>query len=211
MISYIVIGTGRSGTGFMSKLLTNNGIKCGHESIFGVTCDLNIYKKKMYNTDLNADSSWLSVPFIDEITKLNDCIKFIHVVRDPIKVIKSFIELDLFNDNNFSSSPYVTLINHYSNLDYTSQIDRVISYYVTWFKKIEGSDINKIVINLENIDYGNLSNFLGVTINPLNEKVNTKVGKKSKIIIESELIKEVKDSPLYSELYEISKKYGYEI
>ena len=106
MISYIVIGTGRSGTGFMSKLLTNNGIKCGHVSIFGVPCDLNIYKKKMYNTDLNADSSWLSVPFIDEITKLNDCIKFIHVVRDPIKVIKSFIELDLFNDNNFSSSPY---------------------------------------------------------------------------------------------------------
>ena len=36
-MEFLVIGTGRSGTGYMSKLLTSNGKPCGHESIYGCT------------------------------------------------------------------------------------------------------------------------------------------------------------------------------
>jgi hypothetical protein len=161
----------------------------------------------MSKTDLKADSSWLSVPFLKQL----DEIKYIHVVRDPIDVIKSFIELDLFNDKNFGTSPYVNLINNYCNLKYDNHIDRVISYYITWFKMIESYDIDKIIINLENVDYNKLSEFLNTSIEPLDKKVNTKTDKKNKTINRDELLKKVKDSVMYSELCEISEKYGYEI
>ena len=42
MIEYLIIGTGRSGTGFMAHLLTNFGIRCGHESIFGKSIDIDL-------------------------------------------------------------------------------------------------------------------------------------------------------------------------
>ena len=35
-MKYIIAGTGRCGTGYMSKIFNEVGIKCGHENVFTV-------------------------------------------------------------------------------------------------------------------------------------------------------------------------------
>jgi len=211
MIDYLIIGTGRSGTGFMSELLTTNNIRCGHESVFGVPATLESYKKQITITNLKSESSWLSVPFIPIIKGYNENIKFIHIVRNPVNVIKSWVELGVFSDDNMETSPYVQLIKEHVDLNYESSVEKSMSYYIGWIKMIEGYNLNRLIVNLEDINYDSLSKFLGKKIKPLNKKVNTKKEEKVIKIDNDTLINDIKNSELYSELKRISKKYGYNI
>tara|TARA_Y100000389_G_C17447098_1_gene512307 strand:- start:1272 stop:1907 length:636 start_codon:yes stop_codon:yes gene_type:complete len=211
MIDYLIIGTGRSGTGFMSELLTTNNIRCGHESVFGVPATLESYRKQIITTNLKSESSWLSVPFITTIKGYNENIKFIHIVRNPINVIKSWVELDVFSDENIKNSEYVQLIKKYVDLNYESSVEKTMSYYIGWIKMIEGYNLNRLILNLEDINYDSLSKFLGKKIKPLDKKVNTKKEEKVIKIDNETLINDIKNSKLYNELKGISKKYGYDI
>ena len=76
---YIITGCGRSGTGFLSKLFNDNGIKCGHESYYTVNNRGQLYE---------AESSWLATPHINEFKDK----KIIRLIRNPVSVIKSFLD-----------------------------------------------------------------------------------------------------------------------
>ena len=56
----LVVSTGRSGSGYLSKLLTLNGIECGHEISFNPDTHGPI------EHPYRADSSWLATPYIKE-------------------------------------------------------------------------------------------------------------------------------------------------
>jgi hypothetical protein len=211
-MEFIVIGVGRSGTGFISKLLTQNGIPCGHESIYGITTNFKELQNTIKRTHYKGDSSWLAVPHISKIYKINPNTKFIHIVRNPVDVVKSFLELDLFNDANLNTSPYVKLIGKHVDLKGKSQIERAISYYIGWFKLIDTHNINnKVVLNLENLNYDLLSTTLGHKVTPMNKVVNDKKNKKIKTLKRVDVEKEIKDSPQFLELHKLAKKYGYEL
>ena len=157
-MEFVIIGTGRSGTGFMPKLLNSNGIPCGHESVYGVPVKYSRYQTIAKQGRYKGDSSWLAVPYISEIRKDYPNVKFIHITRNPIDVVKSFLELDLFNQKNIYTSEYVKLIGNHVDLANKSQIERAISYYIDWFNLIDSFKIeDKVVINLESIDYDLLS------------------------------------------------------
>jgi len=49
----LFVGVGRSGTGYISKLMSLNSIKCGHELFFNTKVHGPI------DTNYLADSSWL--------------------------------------------------------------------------------------------------------------------------------------------------------
>ncbi len=108
-LEYLVVGTGRSGTLYAAKLLTALGFPCGHERIFNGS-DLSELPRLMDRDSDNsacgkhfglefagrpvAESSYMAVPFLDH-ESLKDC-RIIHVVRDPLKVIRSFLNNLLF-------------------------------------------------------------------------------------------------------------------
>jgi hypothetical protein len=87
MDKYLITGCGRSGTSFMSQLFNNNNIKCGHEEQFSIFN----YKNKNINY---SESSWLMTPFINDI---NDDFNIIRIYRNPILVIKSFLDTGFFH------------------------------------------------------------------------------------------------------------------
>ena len=89
-IKYLIIGCGRSGTGFLSSVITLSGKYCSHEKIFdeaGLTVD-SIAQEHEY------ESSWYAVPYL--IT-LPSHIKILHVTREPQKVINSFYRIGIFS------------------------------------------------------------------------------------------------------------------
>lgn len=108
-LSFIVTGSGRCGTLCLAKSLSSCGIICGHESIFtnkglDEALDRLKGKSKIYLShcarmrennwlpnleDIQADSSYLAAPFLNN-EEFKD-IPIIHVVRNPIKVINSFV------------------------------------------------------------------------------------------------------------------------
>ncbi len=164
-LKYLVTGTGRSGTVFSARLLTSAGIDCGHEMFFNVD-GLNGYldrlegklEPKLSEVSITrlendhlipidfwlknkpeSDSSYMSAPFLDHETLINT--KIIHLVRNPIKVVNSFV-----NSLNYFSENY----NHYNDVyqknikqiipelnKNMSQIERACLYYVMWNELIE--------------------------------------------------------------------------
>jgi len=117
-LKYVITGTGRCGTVWLAKMLTANGIPCGHESIFD-TNGMEGVRKRMdckmaimsivstheqigikkhdplweqgpcwWENGLVADASFMAAPFLGR-----DCLKGVkklHLIRHPIKVVNSF-------------------------------------------------------------------------------------------------------------------------
>lgn len=170
-LKFIVTGTGRCGTVYAAKLLTELGIPCGHESIFnenGINkepklsyCSTHsiLENKKLESwVDTNqiiADSSYLAVPFLQNSEIKN--IPIIHIIRNPLKVISSFVQsLNYFNNESPGNDPWQNVI--YNTLPELSgistQIEKACYFYVNWNKKIEEckKDRDYIQIKIEKIN-----------------------------------------------------------
>jgi len=81
-IRYVVAGLPRSGTKYISKVLTNLGLDCGHERHFGYE----IADVKRAEDGIWGDASWMSVPYLKELP--SGTVVF-HQMRNPINVLNS--------------------------------------------------------------------------------------------------------------------------
>lgn len=120
----LVVGTGRSGTGYMSRLLTESGIPCGHESVW-------TYDGVVDRPDLEADASWLAVPFLAHLPKH---IRIIHVVRHPRAVVESLHRRGFFRKP--LASPHRVFAWKYFNRT-GKPVRDALRWYVEWNKRIE--------------------------------------------------------------------------
>ncbi len=84
----LIVGCGRSGTGFVANYLTDNGLPSGHEDLFDV------YGCRVSNSELEYESSWYAVPYLQI---LDPSVRILHVVRHPEKVAASFFRIGLFD------------------------------------------------------------------------------------------------------------------
>ncbi len=210
-LRYLVIGTGRSGTGFMSKLLSLNNIPCGHEEICGYPVERDCYIENIRNTQLKAESSWLAVPFLEDIGKHYPDIRYILIVRHPVNVIKSFVELDFFKDTNMGGA--LQLVKRtIPGIDKLNPVESSMKYYIEWHKMISRflRTTNHTVIHLENIEYFKLRLFLKKPfIKKLDEVVNTKP--KTNTISKGDLIKKIHESDMYTDFRQRAESYGYNV
>jgi hypothetical protein len=83
----VITGTGRSGTGYMSRLVTEAGthVTCGHEGWFRELGDR--------IPGLDVDSSWLALPHIEARTWSGPVV---HVVRHPVATVASLLRTEFF-------------------------------------------------------------------------------------------------------------------
>lgn len=169
-LKFIVTGTGRCGTVYAAKLLTELGIPCGHESIFnehGMNFEPKLSHCSTFSVlenkelkpwvDINeiiADSSYLAVPFLEHLEVKN--IPIIHIIRNPLKVISSFVQsLNYFSNEAPQNDPWQKII--YNTLpelsNISTQIERACYFYINWNKKIEEcADRRYIQIKIEKIN-----------------------------------------------------------
>lgn len=168
-LKYIVVGTGRSGTVYFARLLTSFGFPCGHESFFDYNdlktallrlegvfpptlsgCSQLQFDGKHLNPiepyvssldSLVAESSYMAVPHLGH-ESLKDT-QVIHVVRNPIKVVNSFVNyMRYFHSPSLCLPPnpfYEAFIyRHLPELAiYEAPYERAALYYVRWNEMIE--------------------------------------------------------------------------
>lgn len=164
-LKYLVVGTGRCGTVYMAKLLSSIGFPCGHEAIFtyeGIgeaerrlrgetpvrislishlaTAGEGPWLPKG-NSALVADSSYMAAPFLGHPLLENTTI--IHLVRDPLKVINSFVVgLRYFRDSCLHEKYYDVyhrfIYRHVPDLTLPLAPEaRAALYYLRWNEMIE--------------------------------------------------------------------------
>lgn len=222
-LKYLVAGTGRCGTVFCAKLLTECGINCGHEAIFdwrGLSHACNVIKGRFdiktsdcsygdwfdSSKTVEAESSYMAVPYLNNSMLRN--IKVIHVVRHPLKVISSFSK-----DINFFSSEIPGkyenfIIRHIHNIKKINDpLSKICYYYLEWNKLIEKHCRNKKYIRLkvEDLPNDDFFNFIE------KEKIESNVSKKTNSWKKRETDYKLEEIPLEfrNDIKNIIKKYNY--
>ena len=76
---FVILGSGRSGSGYIAQVLTRAGIACGHEEWWNPT--------GFRNPAILGDSSWCALD--DDLSAYPDLVVF-HQIRHPLDVISSF-------------------------------------------------------------------------------------------------------------------------
>ena len=239
-----MVGTGRCGTVFFAKLLTSLGIPCGHETFF--QCDGMEYNlARLENSPdmpslgvsatarrasenevwfgkdrkLQADASYMAAPFLDQ--PYLDKTSIIHVVRNPIKVINSFIGFGYFkpgihttvettNGWVYSEGDYHRFI--YENVpelysEGLTQIDKAALYYVRWNELIEKKSARlRYLFQRSEDDYKELFDFLGVSGEGAYSNKLANAGGAADTIT---CLDDIPNQDCREQLAEIGSRYGY--
>jgi hypothetical protein len=229
-LKFIVTGTGRSGTVYMARVLTSLGVPCGHESVFTQDKERKIMGR-LYGfveptisdvadnhgwleiSELVADSSYMAVPYLghEEIQE----IPVIHVVREPLSVISSFVKdlkyFQLLEDNEFNAQGWedwmysqVTEINMYE-----TPLERACCFWTTWNQRIEDAckDRPYYFKRVEEAFKPDFFEFLGIREQEVkfrNKKTNTMRKRDRDFSIE-----EIPDGKAKEDFLAMRKRYGY--
>lgn len=205
-LKYIITGTGRCGTGTISKALSGAGISCGHENIFTVVEN---YPCKQYV----AECSFLAIPYLEY---LNNDVKIIHLIRDPVKTIKSISYCDWFSKNRIGTDLFTNFMHrHLPILDiYKDCFSKIMCWYIYWNKKIERMKPN-FVCRLE-FDTKELFKYIGIETEVKVEKnFNTAINRnknfKEAYKSDEKIKLQIKKHSLYPELQEFIERYNYNV
>ncbi len=132
-IKYVVVATPRSATGWTSQVLCAMGLKCGHEKCF--THDKQVYEGKLGVDYTWGDSSWLAVPFIDDLPPGTT---ILHQVRNPCATIASLVGLGHFGHWDRALDEYhIFMRQHVMLPDGLNTIQRAAWFWYLWHVKIE--------------------------------------------------------------------------
>jgi hypothetical protein len=83
---FVITGSGRCGTTWISRALTRVGVPCGHEEVFHYGP-----VPERWPDDLRAEASWVAACRLDEVAQ-----PIALLVRHPLAVVKSMVEVGFF-------------------------------------------------------------------------------------------------------------------
>lgn len=164
-LQFLVSGTGRCGTVFFAHLLTSMGIPCGHEHIFNfeskkICFERLIYPEKRINSFVSenslidneyhnkfvdttktvAESSYFLVPYLNE--NYLKGIPLLHVIRNPLKVIRSFVDDFYYFNDNIKEDKNIIIFENFIYTNYPeikkfkNPYDRAAQYYISCNEKL---------------------------------------------------------------------------
>lgn len=225
-LKYIITGTGRCGTMFMSRFLTDMGIPCGHEVIF-TNEGLTAAKANLVTYEgLNADSSYMAAPYLQHEILKNASV--IHLVREPMKVINSFVVAFCYflsgtlackrNNKEWTyayppgADPEFKFMKFiYFNLPELhspslTAVERAAIHYIKWNEMIErGCAGKKFLFHRIESDISKLTKFIGIDKQDLyNDKDTNKA-----IYKNIYTLNDIRSDSIKEKLIDISKRYGY--
>lgn len=229
-LKLLITGTGRCGTVYMARWLTQLGIPCGHESIFDWR-GLDLAKKRINGEEkpvlsfcstsrktldgewddiprwlddvesIQAESSYMAAPFLDQLKGL----KILHITRHPVKVINSFCNYIDYFKSHVADNQYESFIYKYLpelTMELPTSYDRCALFYILWNRMIEPyADLRWPIEGDPRI----VTDWLGIEGQPFeNKKINT--FKKDALPFH---IHQLQDRWIREELIKIIYDYGY--
>ena len=139
----VIIGTGRSGTGYMSRLITEatGHATCGHEGWFAELGDR--------TPGLDIDSSWLALPAIEGGTWAGPVV---HVVRDPVACVTSLLRTEFFGMHVSTPYPQFALTHCPAAADALATggpVAAAVEFWASWNARCAG--VAGLTVRLEDV------------------------------------------------------------
>lgn len=243
MLEYLITGTGRCGTVSLYVLLNQSGIKTSHELLFNPQQlpvehgnEYQTLKERLSNTEYRAESCFLAVPYLGT-DLLPPSIKLVHLTRDPLLTIKSFMELGFFNchldtlsltgklKNKLSRYKLITKeTKHDQFVEYIQrhaphifnfnrdEVTIYMKYYVVWNQMIldKANAYPKHYLHKIEEPTDKLCEFLEIPKQPTAIYNQKKHSKKESLSLTG-LHSKIKKSPYYPEFREFCMKLNYEV
>lgn len=161
---FAIVGSGRSGTGFMAALMKANGLHWGHEEYY------NPIRLEGDDQDesLMGDSSWLALPYLES----EPYGRVIHVTREPIAVVRSLLSIRFFHPET-EDAPYPQFLRRYSEVfQHADPVVRAVEFWVEWNRRCAA--VAEVSMKIEELDYRMLSEILSSSIQPrgLDQRIN---------------------------------------
>jgi hypothetical protein len=134
MSRLVVIGSGRSGTGYMAELFRAVGLVSSHEQVF--TCEAVLGIDPLDWGDYEVASSWMAVPYLE--AHPDPDLQIVHVVRDPLSVAASFVSLEFFARDH-PNDEYEQIIRRAAPAVYHegTEEDRALAFWFEWVGRCE--------------------------------------------------------------------------
>jgi hypothetical protein len=178
----VVVGTGRSGTGFMAALLSRSGMPCTHEGVY------NPWGPMQRATE--AESSWLAVPYLPVADKT------ILVFRGPADVVRSFLGIAFFT----TESAYLDFaLKHLPSLRDMDPQDAAEHWYREWNRR--AAEHADLFVRLDDVQVGPLASLLDLDEERMAKAMRalpTKVNHRRRVPLQRPLRPETMD--VYEEL-----------
>lgn len=154
---FAVVGTGRSGTGYVAELMRANGINCGHEGWF---------KPEGQETGLDGDASWLALPDIEAGAWKGPVA---HVVRNPVAVVHSLMGIKFFHPET-ADAPYPQYARrHLPAIADLPPLEAAVEWWVQWNERC--AQVADVKLRVEDLRkawaLAELGDALGVRLDPV--------------------------------------------
>jgi len=129
-LSYVVVSTPRSGTGWAHRVYTELGLRCGHEAHYH-------YGKRQWACvsmpEVWGDASWMAAPFLLELPPGT---LVLHQVRDPVAAVASMAgHFALWGGDD----PYASFMERHmpGTMPDGGDAVRAAHFWATWHRMIE--------------------------------------------------------------------------
>ena len=200
---FVVIGTPRSGTTYFSKLCRANGVICSHEDYF--TEHGPMLRNPARRFDVQGDVSWLAPPFLPD----KDIVA-VHQVRHPLPVIRSIVEIGLFDPRReHTRKPFVDMVRRYFDFS-DDPLRSALRFYIEWNLRCEKvTDKRYRIEDIDNI-HDKLSEWLGIRLVNTASTSRTTNRRPAEIDDTWDLGK-LMSLPEYPMLQVLANRYGYNL
>lgn len=182
----LVVGTGRCGTGYLAHCLERSGVTRGHEAIFHHWSEQRV-RARLLNSTVEAESSWAAAPFLDA-GWLPSGVKVIHLTRSPVRVVKSFHDINFFSEQR-AQKPLNQIVYRNTSIQPETQgrMTSSVTHYYEWnaliVDRLKAAGRPSLMLRLEDLVSATaakdaLSSFLGMDIVLPEEVTNLKMSEK---------------------------------
>lgn len=189
---FVIVGSGRCGTGYISAVLTAAGIACGHEAWWN--------PQDERTAGLVGDASWCAVPHLAAFDGT-----VWHQTRHPLAVIASLAEQPLWG-------PYAALAARYGHSDSDEPYAREAALWVDLNEACEGATRRWQVEEVDVDLVLELAARLGIDIDPVaakNAVADTPTAVNSHRAGPALDWSALPDTPVAARVVQLAVRYGY--
>lgn len=157
---FLIVGTGRCGTGWASRFMDKIGYFCGHEAAYNPLTlrevEAGIVPQPRWIDGMEGDSSWLAVPYIEGFLNDNPDNAVVHLVRNPVDVFQSLLGIGFLSLNGIHS-PYDTFARYHMDVNWKSAesrddlIDRNVYFMEEWYRRLAEREDDAQVFAVEDL------------------------------------------------------------
>ena len=202
---FAVVGTGRCGTGYTARYLSESGVPCSHEGYYTTRGPTLRNSKRDHRS--RGDASWLAVPFLPDPDIL-----VLHQVRHPLAVIGSFYRIGFFDPNFYSKHRlFVDFASHYFTFS-DVPLRSCVRWYIEWNRKCERVASKRFQVERIDSEEWDLLARIGLSVGSSSPVLSRKVNSRGRIVSEtvSDLESSIRGYPEFSALKDMADRYGYD-